>query len=100
VAVSGLIRAVACLLTGRGVEPEFSAQGAKAIDPLRTRAGLEDSICAFEAPASSGRLATRPRPPIVMGTTRLVLGDAPLSKCGDIGVMDARGQKEPRASGA
>jgi hypothetical protein len=41
VAVNGLIRAVAGLLTGRGVEPEFSAQGAKAIDPLRTRAGLE-----------------------------------------------------------
>jgi hypothetical protein len=35
---------------------------------------------------------------IAMRTIRLALGDATLSKCGDIGTM-MRGQKEPRAWG-
>jgi hypothetical protein len=35
-----------------------------------------------------------------MGTTRLVLGDAPLSKCSDIGVMGCgRAKRTPRLGG-
>jgi hypothetical protein len=66
---------VACLLTGKGVEPEFSAQGAKAIHPLeRESAVLEAGRARLSAVAKHQRIVrhagdTAKAAPIAIGTT-------------------------------